>query len=138
MNYLQYTLAPVADINQSHSGFLILSLAAAIPSILAYMFYLDMCGNKKWLFVRPSMVPVVVWVILMIYPFYDSYIKEYPVPKNEPIVAILVDGYTSDVQEGKVAVSAEFVTYKVPEGQVSFRRLIGMVYSSELILYRQF
>lgn len=137
MNTLYYTTTVIEDINNSHLGFWLLAIAAIIPSIVAFLIYLETVYTKISTS-QSFVVPITTWIVLMMYPFYDSYIKEYPRPKNEPVVATLVHTYESEIRSGKQLVSAEFVIYKVPEGEVSFRRTSGVVYSKEAVLYHQF
>lgn len=132
MNTLYYTITVIEDINNSHVGFWLFAIAAII---LASLFALAISNAITC---NDRIVASILWVCFMAYPFYDSYIKEYPRPKNEPVIATMVHSYESEIRSGKQLVSAEFVVYKVPEGEVSFRRTPGVVYSKEAVLYRQF
>lgn len=132
MNTVWYTTSVIEDVNNSHIGFWLLAIAAIFLAMIFSIIINDTIN------VDSHVVTSILWVLIMAYPFYESYIKEYPRPNNEPVIATLVHTYESEIRSGKQLISTEFVIYKVPEGDVSFRRVTGVVYAKEVVLYRQF
>jgi hypothetical protein len=134
---MHYTTVPMADPNLVHDGFFAISVALAVVVTVAWVLsYVldktDLLLNKgtyaKW--------TVGICAALLLFPFYHSFVKYFPAPKNEPVEAVRVDVHEAKTS-GKYPTMASNVLYETPDGVISFPMGSGFAWPSKVILYRQ-
>lgn len=130
-----YTFAQLANENNTHTGFYIILVFVGLCVALALLAIAD-DSDARW---REVLQVFGGALLVLVYPFYLSFLKEVPVPRNEAVTATLVENASWNRAEscGKYSTcDYSYVVYMTPEGEVSFRRGQGIVYPKTAILYK--
>lgn len=132
---MYYTTEMLADPNTTHVGFYV-----TIGFIVMFnMVMLAADGIERYL--REFKYHFPFWLVVLCIIAHFSF-SQQPVPLNEPVVAELITSFDEDfeVRNGKrsTIVTGNFVVYKVPEGEVIYRRSSGKVFPKTATLYKQY
>lgn len=141
-----YSLQPFYDPNQDHFGFwfvlIIVTIVFLCYLVLSRTMYEDEREDRRpktiWAIITWTRAYIVIPALLSILAFtaHVSW-KPVPGPSNTRVIGTLVDGYETVELSGKRQTSPTlFVMYRVPEGDVSFKRQPGVVYPKQAILYK--
>ena len=131
---MYYTTQLLADPNASHVGFYVtLFFLVAFFCVWITVDFED--------FIHSSLPNAFVSTVVLSVATYFSFFVPQPTPLNEPVVAKMVGTFEANynVNSGKKVktVQGNYVTYRVPEGDVVFLRGPGQVFPETAILYRQ-
>ena len=128
-----YSTVPFFDHTESNIGFYLTCSALLILFIFAF-------ADVNWKWKRfPKEVIAIILVVLPISGFLSFTNFGYEKPKNEKVVGVLIGGYSTESRNMKTHTTSytNYVTYRVPEGEVSFKRAPGQLYPERAILYRK-
>jgi hypothetical protein len=128
-----YSTIPLADPNLTHFGFY---FSLAMMSFFSTMAVSILCaGLPIKEIIRASKVAAVIVTIIMVYPFYASFIKELPIPENTPVTATRV-GLGEKMSSGKYPTMNAQIMYQTPDGVVSFGMGSGQPWPDTVVLYK--
>ena len=136
---------PVLDTLNDHSGFYVtLVFCAGLFLVTLFLCLLEAAGGNV-----PDVMGYAGWwglelivvAVVAIVSFNTGSVKHY---RNLPVTADLVgffaEGYTTEERSGKQTRQVEhrylYVTYKVDEGQVTFRANPQQSYPQKAVLYK--
>ncbi len=128
-----YSTTPIPDPNLDHVGFYVLLALLTLFGAALIGFLSD--GEPKEAKIKNAIKVGVVWVALLVFPFYKSFIQSYPVPKNTQVVATRV-GFGEKMGSGKYPTMNSQVMYNTPDGVVSFGMGNGQPWADTVILYK--
>lgn len=134
-----YTTVPLIDPNTVHTGFWLLFAMFFLIAAFCAAATIEVTDAEGKSIGKIVLVHIGIFTALMAYPFYDSFIYQRPIPKNEPVTAhkVMFDSTTA-MTSGKYPKQyiAGIVIYKTPDGEVTFKTHDGMVYPDTVVLYK--
>lgn len=128
-----YTVAPLPNTFDTHTGFWIVLTIATIFLVMA--LWPQKTGSNRIGFSRPF------WYLCVVgFAGFLSW-NTGDIPTNAKVEGQLVTGHSETSKEervGKVTktVNRAFVTYTVPGGEVTFERRTGVFYPNNVTLYK--
>jgi hypothetical protein len=146
-----YSTTPLPDPNQGHVGFYFAIVGLLLLGIISFLVSIDdhersENSHNPWsLKNSPTFTAfLVIYFILFCMSFYGSFIDTKPVPKNEVVIAGLVDLDTKMVQKnfGSTkhpewrSVQQGFLVYKTPDGYLTLPNNHLQVVHPRVILYK--
>ena len=154
-----YTTTPVVDLNNVHSGFwfvlfvcIIINVISILFSLVSYFDESKIYGYSKrnttfkgwWKQANEIKIIACLLVVVLFISGYVSYFKEYPVPKNEQVIAELVDLDTKMVNKNFgsskhpqwKSVQQGFLVYSTPDGYLTLPNTHLQIVHPKIILYK--
>jgi len=146
-----YSTTPLPDPNQGHVGFYFAIVGLLLLGIISYMVSLQHHSTyedkyEPWSLKNSPVFTTffVIYIILFFAAFYGSFIDTKPVPKNEVVIAELVDLDTKMVQKnfGSTkhpewrSVQQGFLVYKTPDGYLTLPNSHLQIVHQRIILYK--
>lgn len=132
---MYYTTEILSDPNATHFGFYLVIGAVIIFNLVVLLI------DGIDIYFHEFKYHFPFWLVTLCLTAYFSFSPQ-PVPLNEPVVAELMTSFDEDyrVRNGKrsTIVTGNFVVYKVPEGEVIYRRSSGEVFPKTATLYKQY
>lgn len=128
-----YSTQPFFDHTDSHIGFYVTCCVLFVLFIFAF-------ADVNWKWRRfPKEVITIILVVLPISGFLSFTDYGYEKPRNEQVIGVLIGEYTTEVYYNKPRRTSytNYVTYRVPEGEISFQRAPGVLYPERAILYKK-
>lgn len=136
-----YTITPLPIIDNlhNHDGLMVIGVATLFLILVVWAYRAS--ANQKTYFANYALA----YIVIMGYPAYISFTTgEIITPKNEVIIAELQgfwgENHKETRQSGKtyttVDVHNQFVVYKTPDGNISFKMHPNTPYPEKAILYR--
>ncbi len=128
-----YTTVPVLDPNLDHFGFYLTLVVLSFVGLLICWAFSDIGFSIKQ--TRRLFVTVfVLWVSVIGFSFYKSYIVDVPSPTNTKVIATFKRYVVQS--EGKHSHPAVFGEFIVPEGTLLLRLPDNHPVSERVVLYK--
>ena len=128
-----YSFVPQVDISQVHTGFY---WAAAIGLIVAVLVVGSIEDDPRTAVITLIVLAAFTWGVHHL--SYDPDANKPPL--NQKVIGTLVDTYGEGWNEKSGKTRADhhvlYVTYRVPEGNVTLQAFEGVVYPQQATLYK--
>ena len=147
-----YSTTPLPDLSQDHTGFFVALAIFLMFTLISLMISVD--EHAKDLNLRKDSwslknspvfsVNLILASLLLSFVFYQSFIVKTAAPKNEVVIAELVDLDTKMVQKnfGSTkhpewkSVQQGFLVYKTPDGYLTLPNNHLQIVHPKIILYK--